>query len=99
MEVKKIKVEQDMLANDYKTMNDAIETIKTSMDLIHQAIYDLESIWEGPTKDEFFAIFDTEYKELVTLISNVETFVSCVQYASGEYCECEDEVTNLVNKL
>ena len=95
----KLRITTQTLQRDAESIRKSIETIKNAVNRMQDEGAQLHTMWAGPSHDAFKAQFDSDIVAALALIKDLETFVSGLDKAAGEYKECSEKVDSIIAEI
>lgn len=99
MEASEIKINTTLLDKDKNKIELEIIKVKNSMKDMNDSIKELDTMWEGKTKDEFVKQFKKDYETFMVICNAMDDFVDSLDNASLEYTNCENKTSNIVTSI
>ena len=64
-----------------------------------QDIEELNTMWSGKANLAFCTQFSKDVELMNELLNKMQKLAECMEFASGEYVRCENEVKSLVDSI
>lgn len=91
-----IEVDTITLNSDRETMQENLNTIKTDMTKMYEAVAKLDMMWNGPANDAFNVQFMQDKADMDELCKIIQKVVDCMSFARKEYDNCENQISNII---
>jgi WXG100 family type VII secretion target len=97
--VKYIKISTNRLGTDAEQVASLIQSIQKEMTAMKSSVQQMNSMWEGPSKEAFVQAFNQDMEDLSTLIKGLSSIQSFETQAKTKYENCEQQVEELVASI
>lgn len=94
-----IAVNTSTLASDIETLQRQLDSIKSDMNKMYEAVRSLNSMWDGPANEAFKQQFQADQTDMKTLCDTVQKIINCMTYAKDEYNTCENEISGIIASI
>ena len=99
MAINEIKVNTATLKNDADQIGQKIAAMEKQLESMHTSITQLNSMWEGPTKTAFAAVFENDRKAALQVIKELKSLNSYENMAKDKYNQCEKKIEEIVASI
>lgn len=99
MAITVIEVNTNVMARDIESLDNKLRQIKSRMKSMFTSIQELDSMWDGPSNEEFNRQFQLDYgmcEELCTILSEL---IESLTHAKSEYEKCERNVEGVIQAI
>lgn len=97
--VSKLEVESRHLQNDVDSVRNYLNRMVQTGEKMMADMNALGLMWEGEAKAEFTTQFETDYRNLQSMIKSMEELADSLEFAREKYVVCENEVSSIVNAI
>lgn len=99
MAVRKFDVNTGTLKTDVSTIEEEIKGINSGADKLEQALHQLETMWDGSSKQAFSAAVNDDLRKLRELSKALTNFTAKTSEARQEYDKCENAVAQVISSI
>lgn len=99
MAIDKIKVNTNKLQKTTNDIEDALKDIKNKIKAMEADVKALNSMWTGDAYNEFNQAFQDDITDLEQICDNIQSVIDYEKNAKTEYDNCEQKVSELVDKI
>lgn len=94
-----IEVNTATLKSDVSAIESELKNVIGEADKLDGILFQLETMWEGPAKQAFFAAVRDDLGRLRELVKAMQTLTSKTGEAREEYDKCENAVAQIVASI
>lgn len=84
---------------DAESVEQCIQNIQTEMEHMKSSVAEMNTMWEGPGKEEFNRTFLTDMEAATVMIRNLQTIYTYETTAISEYQICERDVASMIEEI
>lgn len=99
MAITYIEIETDQLRRDTQELLDNKKYAEVVLNEMVQDIEELNIMWSGKANLAFRNQFAKDVRLMNELLDKMQKLAECMEFASGEYVRCENEVKSLVDSI
>lgn len=94
-----LEVNTSSISSMQTTLEEAVESLESTLKAMYASVNDLNATWEGPNHDEFVRDFQNRYEQMQKLNQAFKSYSNSVKQANKIYRKCEDEVWQIVRGM
>ncbi len=95
----KLRITTQMLQKDAESIRKNVENIKSAIIRMQDEATQLHAMWTGPAHEAFKAQFDNDMAGALSLVKDLESYVSGLEGASDTYKQCSDKVDSYIDQI
>lgn len=99
MAITYIEVETEQLKRDTQELLENKQKAETVLNEMVGEIEALNAMWSGQANLAFRNQFNKDVILMKELLAKMQQLAECMDFASGEYAKCENEVKSLVDSI
>lgn len=99
MAVMYMEIDVSQLNSDIRSLKEGTEQAKKNLNSMLQEMEELNAMWQGRANQAFREQVEKDKAAIEKLLERLTYLSECMDYASGEYMRCENEVKDAVEAI
>lgn len=99
MAITVIEVNTATMARDIESLENYLRQVEERMKSMFSSIRELDSMWDGPSNEEFNRQFQLDYAMCEEMCSILSELIESLVHAKIEYEKCERNVEGVIRAI